>query len=272
LINLHAIKSLLKFYFASDTYYRVHSPFLFELLDNTLEDDRQYYIFEEIEELRQKLLSDNSIIEVEDLGAGSKTTKSNQRSIKSITSSAVSPAYQSQFLYKLANFMKSENIIELGTSMGISSLYLSAYSNKVKLISLEGSKNILELANKNFTVFNKKNISTLLGHFDQTLPKALMQIDKLDMVYIDGNHAKAPTLNYFNACLPKVYDQTVLIFDDIYWSKGMTEAWEIIKSNPTVRLSLDMYYFGIVFFNSDIKKKQDFKILDSKFKPWQKFI
>lgn len=245
---------------------------MFELLDNTLEDDRHYYIFEEIEALRKKLLNDHTILEIEDLGAGSKTTKSKQRSIKSIASSAVSPAYQSQFLYKLAQYLRAQNIVELGTSLGISALYLSAYSSKVNLFSLEGSKSILEVANNNFRSFNKKNISTLLGHFDETLPQAISNIDKLDMVYIDGNHAKKPTLKYFEECLDNIHDQSVLIFDDIYWSREMTAAWDVIKSNHMVRLSLDMYYFGIVFFNSNIKKKQDFKIVNSKFKPWQKFI
>jgi len=257
---------------SSDTYYRVHSPFLFDLLENTLEDDRHFYVFDGIESFRKKLRKDNTIIEVKDLGAGSKTTKSNQRSIKQITSTAVSPAYQSQFLFKLAQYMGSVNIIELGTSMGISSLYLASYSNKVNLISLEGSAQILRQAEKNFTAFGTKNINTILGHFDQTLPEALQQFEKVDFVYIDGNHAKKPTLKYFELCLPKVHDKTVLVFDDIYWSKDMSEAWQIIKNHPSVKLSLDMFYFGVVFFNVDILKKQDFKILSSKFKPWQKYL
>jgi len=272
LINSHAIKSLLKFYLNSDTYYRVHSPFLFDLLENTLEDDRHFYVFDAIETLRSRLAKDNTILEIKDLGAGSKTIQSNQRSVKQITSTAVSPAYQSQFLFKLAHYMGSIDIIELGTSMGITSLYLSGYTKKVNLISLEGSPQILQQAEKNFKAFGAENINTILGHFDYTLPKALSRCDKIDFVYIDGNHAKEPTLQYFECCLPRVHDKTVLVFDDIYWSKDMTEAWEIVKKHPSVRLSLDMYYFGIVFFNINIMKKQDFKILSSRFKPWQKYI
>ncbi len=272
MINSHAIISLFKFYLNSDSFYRVHSPFLFDLLENTLEDDRHFYVFDTIESFRNGLAKDNTVLEVKDLGAGSKTTKSNQRSIKQITSTAVSPAYQSQFLFKLAQYMGSTNIIELGTSMGISSLYLSSYSKEVNLISLEGSVQILEQAKENFKTFGAKNISTILGHFDQTFPESLSRFDKIDFVYIDGNHAKAPTLKYFDLCLPKVHDKTVLVFDDIYWSKDMSAAWDVIKKHPSVKLSLDMYYFGIVFFNVDILKKQEFKILASQFKPWQKYI
>lgn len=272
MINTHAILSLIKFYQNSDTYYRVHSPFLFDLLENTLEDDRHFYVFDKIESFRSELTSNNTVLTVEDLGAGSKTTKSNQRTIKQITNSAVSPAYQSRFLFKLAQYMRSRNIIELGTSMGISSLYLSNYSKKVNLISLEGSREILQQAKKNFKAFGAENISTLLGHFDDTFPEALDRFEKVDFVYIDGNHAKEPTLKYFEWCLAKVHDKTVLVFDDIYWSPEMTEAWEIIKKHPSVKLSLDMYYFGIVFFNIDILQKQEFKIVSSKFKPWQRYI
>lgn len=245
---------------------------MFELLENTLQDKRQYYIFDKIESLRQILAQDNTVLEVEDLGAGSHTTKQNQRSISNITSSAVSPAYQCQFLYKLAQFMNAEKMIELGTSLGLSSLYLSSYSKKVQLISLEGSKAILEQAKINFAKLKQHNIKTILGHFDQSLPIALENFEKVDLIYIDGNHAKAPTLKYFEYCLPKIHNKSVIIFDDIYWSKKMTEAWEEIKAHPKVKLSLDLFYFGIVFFNKDIKQKQSFKILDSRFKFWQKYI
>ena len=237
-----------------------------------MEDERHFYIFDTIESYRLGLAKDTTVLEIKDLGAGSKKTKRSQRSIKQITTTAVSPAYQSQFLFKLAQYMGSTNIIELGTSMGITSLYLANYSKKVDLISLEGSPQILQQAEKNFKAFKAENISTILGHFDQTFPKALSRFDKIDFVYIDGNHAKIPTLKYFEWCLPKVHNKTVLVFDDIYWSIEMTEAWEVIKKHPSVKLSLDLYYFGIVFFNVDILERQEFKILPAKFKPWQKYI
>ncbi len=272
MINLHAILSFIKFYFKASTFYRVHSPFLFELLENTIEDQRRFYAFDRIEKYRRQLKKDTTILAVEDLGAGSKKSNTKQRSIRSIVNSAVSPPYQGQILYKLLQHLGAKNIIELGTSLGITSLYLSTYSNQVKLVTLEGSSAIMDKAKSAFKLFPNQQIKSILGHFDQTLPQAIAQLDQLDVCYIDGNHAKDPTIRYFENCLPHIHEHSVLIFDDIYWSKGMTEAWEQIKKHKSVKLSLDLYFFGLVFFNQDIKEKQHFKIISSRFKFWQRYI
>jgi len=272
LINIHAFTSALRFYFRADTFYRVHSPFVFQFLSSTIEDDRHYYVFDQINALRNELNRNRTEIPVTDLGAGSKKTNKAKRSIQSIAKTAVSPSYQSEILFKIAKEMNAKQTVELGTSLGISAISLAAYSDKNQVHTLEGSHSILEVAKVNFDIFKLKNISTYLGHFDQQLPKVLANIDRLDLCYIDGNHAKVPTLEYFEMCLPHTHNETVLIFDDIYWSKEMTEAWDIVKAHSDVKLTIDLYYFGLVFFNPNFKEKQHFKILASKFKPWQKYV
>ena len=229
-------------------------------------------MFEKIESLRAHLMDDDSMIKVNDLGEGSKTTNSDTRSIKSIASTAVSPAYQSKILFKIVKHLNAKNTLELGTSLGISTLYLSSYSEQNIVYTLEGSSTIQEIAKTNFGFLGAKNIVPILGHFDDTMPDVLKKIKKLDLGYIDGNHAMEPTIRYFLACLPYIHNFSVLIFDDIYWSAGMTEAWEEIKKHEKVTLTVDLFYFGLVFFNEDIKEKQHFKVLDSAYKPWQKYI
>lgn len=272
LINIHAIISALRFYLQADTYYRVHSPFVFKFLQTTLEDDRQYYAFDKLNALRSELTKNKTEIEVEDLGAGSKKSNLKKRSIQSIAKTAVSPSYQSELLFKIAQVTKALKTVELGTSLGISTMSLAGYTHKNQVHTLEGSRSILEVAKVNFEIFNAKNIHSYLGHFDNTLPEVLKKVQRLDLCYIDGNHAKAPTLKYFEMCLTHVHKNSVLIFDDIYWSPDMTEAWEIIKTHKAVKFTIDLYFFGLVFFNSDIKEVQHFKMLHSKFKPWQRYI
>ncbi len=97
------------------------------------------------------------------------------------------------------------------------------------------------------------------GNFDKTLKPTLSSIDKLDWVFIDGNHQKEPTIRYFEQCLEKCTSDSVLLFDDIYWSKGMAEAWENIKQHPRVSVTLDLFQVGIVFIREG-QSKQDFWI------------
>jgi len=266
------ILSSLNFFLKADTFYRVHSPFVFDLLTHTLEDNRYFYEFDDIEKLRKELENNTALLNIVDLGAGSKKSNDSIRSIKDIVNTAVSPAYQSMFLFKLAQYIDAKNIVELGTSLGISTLYLSGFSSKSTVHTLEGSPAILGTAKSIFKAFKRENIVTYEGSFDQYLPKVLGKIPTLDLCYIDGNHAKAPTLNYFEWCLPYVNENSIIVFDDIYWSKDMTSAWEEVKEYKEVTMTVDLFYFGLVFFKKEFTEKQHFKVLDARFKPWQRYI
>ena len=76
-----------------------------------------------------------------------------------------------------------------------------------------------------------------------------------DLVYFDGNHQKQATLDYFEKLLPKVHNDTVFIFDDIHWSREMEEAWEEIKQHPAVKVTVDTFFWGFVFFRKEQEKE-----------------
>jgi predicted O-methyltransferase YrrM len=78
-------------------------------------------------------------------------------------------------------------------------------------------------------------------------------------VFVDGNHQKEATLRYFKLCLPKVHENSLLIFDDIYWSRGMKEAWNEIKAHPEVTVTVDLFWIGLVYFRKG-QVKEDFVI------------
>lgn len=75
------------------------------------------------------------------------------------------------------------------------------------------------------------------------------------LLFIDGNHQKEATLEYFEKLLPTVHNDSVMIFDDIHWSKGMEEAWEEIKQNPQVRVTIDTFQWGLIFFRREQEKE-----------------
>lgn len=237
----------------------IHSPFVFDFQKNIIKSKEKFYLFDDINSIRAKLLLSNQTISVEDFGAGSKKLNSNQRAIKDIAKTATKKSKEGELLFKIVNRFKPTNLLELGSCLGISTAYIAGPSSNSKLISLEGSESLCSVAKLNLEKLRIKNVEIIGGEFSSTLDKALIKLEKLDFVFFDGNHRYSPTIEYFEKCLPLVHDQTIFVFDDIYWSKDMSKAWQEIKSNKLVSVTIDLYHFGIVFFKKD-QKKQDFTV------------
>jgi len=238
----------------------VHSPFVFDFIIHVLNDKKKYECYKKIEPLRKKLLQNNSFIEVEDFGAGSAIIPFKNRKIKDIARSSLKKKKYSQLLSRIAKYYDPQNMVELGTSFGISTCYLSCANKNSKVFTLEGSGNIAEIALQNFKQIESKNIEIIKGEFKKTLPLVFDKIENVDLLFIDGNHRKKPTLDYFNFFLKKSKTTSIFIFDDIHWSKEMEEAWELIKQHNLVTMTIDLFFIGLVFFSKDFKVKQHFTI------------
>ena len=226
----------------------LHSPFVYRLVDQVIYDNKCKDIYNDIETVRIGLLSDNTVITVTDLGAGSHLNNNCQKTIAEIAKNALKPYKLAQLLYRLVKDLQPGNMIELGTCLGTTSLYLHAAAPDAKLYTLEGCPQTAKVAADVFNKSKVKGIKQVIGNFDDTLPGVIGSLDQLDFVFVDGNHQKDATLKYFEWCLPKVNENTLLIFDDIYWSKGMKEAWQVIKAAPTVTVTVDLFWIGLVYF------------------------
>lgn len=238
----------------------MHSPFVFDFILNVLNNKSSYKAPEEIEQLRKRLLSDKRIIEVEDFGAGSRVNSSKQRSVGQIAKSALKSKRLAQLLFRLVKHYQPQTIIELGTSLGITTAYFSKANPTASIKTIEGSKQVAAIADENFQKLNCANIQLLTGNFDDVLPSTISQLSSIDLAYIDGNHRYEPTINYFHQFLPKSNSQTILVFDDVHWSNEMEKAWEEIKSHPSVQYTIDIFFLGFVFFREEFKVKQNFVI------------
>lgn len=238
----------------------IHSPFVFEFVRYVLNDIEQYDSYEKIEAVRKKLLNNNGKIEVEDFGAGSAVIKTNTRVISKVAASSLKQKKYAQLLYRIVKHYKPGNIVELGTSFGITSSYLASGNPEATLYTLEGASSIAAIAKQNFESLELKNIKLMQGSFDKTLPGLLSTIQKIDLAFIDGNHRKEPTLEYFSQLLNFSTPSTIFILDDIHWSAGMEEAWAAIQQHPSVTLTIDLFFIGLVFINPDFKVKQQFQI------------
>lgn len=238
----------------------IHSPFVFDFVKHILNDTAKYHAYERVETLRSILLKDNTILEVEDMGAGSVVSKTKFRKVSGIARNAVKPKEFGQLLFRIVQFYKPELIVELGTSLGLTTSYLALANEKSRVISMEGASSIADKAETHFKELGIKNIKLEKGNFDNTLPDVVKDLNKVDLGFIDGNHRREATLLYFKILSEKINTSSILIFDDIHWSEEMEDAWKIIKSHSSVTLSIDLFFIGLVFFRKEFKIKQHFTI------------
>ena len=238
----------------------IHSPFVFDFIKNVLNDKKKYDCYDTIEEQRKGLLTNSKVIAVEDFGAGSAFIKTNRRVVHKIAASSLKHSKYAQLLYRIVKHYAPENILELGTSFGISTAYMASGNKQAKVFTLEGASSIAKIASENFAALGIQNIYTRVGAFEQTLIPALNEMYDLDLAFVDGNHQQEPTLEYFTQLLKHANPSTIIIFDDIHWSEGMEAAWEQIQQHSSVTLTIDLFFIGFVFINPDFKIKQHFKI------------
>lgn len=253
--KVHAIVNYLKYRYLRVNAHGIHSPFVFELYNQVFRKEMHFYAYEKVEDLRRRLLSDLRPLEVTDLGAGSYKGLKKVRTVGWIARTSAKEKKYGQLLFRLVNHFQPSLIIELGTSLGISTAYLAIARANSKVITIEGSPQIRRTALSVFKQLELENIESIEGNFDTELPAVLARHPQPGLVFFDGNHLRDATLRYFEQCLASATPQSIFVFDDIYWSEGMTEAWEQIKAHPQVTVTLDLFQMGIVFFRKEQAKE-----------------
>ena len=238
----------------------VHSPFVFDFIIHVLNDKKEYECYHKIEFLRRQLLENKTSIHVEDFGAGSAIIPFKNRKVNAIAGSSLKKKKYARLLFRIAQYYQLKNIIELGTSFGITTCYLASANKNSNVTTLEGAHHIAAIARDNFKQAGLKNIELIEGNFEITLPGLIDKSDNIDLLFVDGNHRKNATLHYFSLFLEKSTPQSIFIFDDIHWSREMEEAWKLVQDNDAVTLTIDLFFIGLVFFNPDFRVKQHFTI------------
>jgi predicted O-methyltransferase YrrM len=234
---------------------KIQSPLVFDFYTKVILGKSKNDDFQTIEGIREELKKSTKIISIEDHGAGSLLNKSTTRKVSDVAKNSLKSPKFAELLYRIAHRLMPENILELGTSLGISSMYLACANSKAQVTTVEGCSNTFEIAKSHIEASPFKNLSLVNANFDEYIPKYLTLNNSVDFVFIDGNHQKEPTLDYFQQCLAHSNNSTVFIFDDIYWSAGMEEAWNEIKKHPQVTTTIDLFFVGIVFLDKSHVKE-----------------
>ncbi len=242
----------------------VHSPFIFNFIREVLRhvpDKNEKELFSKLENRRRELKRDHSLINVSDLGAGSEKLKTRQRTVSSIANTSLKSPKYARLLYRMATYYQALRILEIGTSLGVTSTYLASANPDSELFTFEGIPGIAEKARESFLKSGLKNFALHLGNFDSSLPAFVTGLNKpLDLLFIDGNHRMEPTLRYFNQLLPASHANSIFVFDDIHWSAEMEAAWEKIKAHKAVTASIDLFFMGVILVSPDFKEPVHLKI------------
>ena len=255
--KVDAIVGYLKHYLRSQSKYRIHSPFVFDFYKNVLHNSQSYPQYRTINRMRKDLESISRFIKRRDMGARSKDFPGDQRfvRVRDIARHSSVSQKKGEMLFRFVRNYHPGSILELGTSLGISAIYFGLASPDSRIITIEGCIDSAGVARENFDKAGLRNIHVITGHFEDQLKVALEEMQSPDLVFFDGNHKKKPTLAYFEECLKHIHPETVFIFDDIHWSAGMEDAWETICRHPKVKVSIDTYRMGFVFFREELSKE-----------------
>ncbi len=252
--TLFRLKDFVRYRHKAGTAFRVHSPFAYAFYTEVVRSKQKFpEALVAAEQIRKTCLHSPEKIFVNDLGTGG-LSKPSERKIKDIMRRYAGSQKDAFLLYRMVNYLKPATILELGTSLGISSIYMALANQNIPLTTIEGCPKTAAAARKNFEKLSL-NINLICGNLDEVLPAALKKMQVAGLVYFDGNHTKEATLRYFDECLNYTDSQSVFVFDDIHWSPGMYEAWTTLCAHPKVTISMDLYRLGIVFFNKKISKQ-----------------
>ena len=250
----------------------VHSPYLFEWVRMVMMDKNAYYIWGEIERCREKMLRDERELEFVDYGSGKlKGENGERRRVCDIARRSLAKRKYAQMLSRLVNWLGASHslengsgtayslefrgltIVELGTSLGVTTAYMAAMDSRNRVVTFEGCEAVANIAKENWKALNINNIECRVGKID--VEELVRDIERLDVAFIDANHTYMSTCEYFDVLAGKVREKSVIVVDDIHYSEEMEKAWKAICADERVTSTIDLYQMGLVFFDKHYWKR-----------------
>ena len=210
------------------------------ILDSTF----QMSSFVECCEYRVNMLADNTEIKVTDFGTG----KSGTRKVKQIArKSSTEPRYGG-VMQKIIDAFGIETALELGTSIGIGTMFLAKVNHKIKVTTIEGCPETYKFAKTEFDKRKIANVTFINDNFDHLFDSNMLNGQRFELVYIDGNHTYEATIKYFDKIVKNNCGQkSIIVIDDINWSREMFDAWTEISSRMPNSLRINLFRMGIIF-------------------------
>jgi predicted O-methyltransferase YrrM len=233
----------------------IHSPYLFEFISQVVFNASGAKVPFEVMEEHRKLKRNAALIPAGKLGASSNVDQAEIRTIRSFAhGSSVTEKYGG-LLHRISHCFGPDMILELGTGLGISTLYLASGSPDTPLHSIEGNTDRASIAAQLMCSLGFGVVSIHWGEMDQKLEELMPMLPGRFLAFVDGNHRYEPTIHYTKEIIKKAGEEAVIILDDIYWSRGMYKAWMEVITWPEVRVSIDLYHMGILLLRKDLNEE-----------------
>lgn len=258
-----------KFYASAISKYRVHSPFVTTVIDEIIYASKVPPNQENLENIRQSFLNDHRKISTSSFGAPSRVHRSATRSIRQIAQSSLTPRSQAEMLFRIVDYFKPRTMLELGTCLGVTSLYQYAGNPSAIFHTIEGHPELFSEAKKLIDSAQHTRLKAIKGRFADVLPSLLHDIKKVDYAFIDGDHTGEGLKTYLELLLTHTHDGSVIVLHDVHWSGDIAEAWNDLRRDPRITLSIDLFYLGLLFFRKEIKEPIHINLVSHWFKPWQ---
>lgn len=258
--SVKLLKAYIKWYWKAKNLHGIHSPFLFDFIKDCLNKDEMHEHFGQIESLRETYRRDSKMLVYQDPGAGNRRRPNpglsvKQTQVKAIAKTSLQKPKYCRLFFRLIRYFNITSVLELGTSLGITTSYMSLANKDATIDTIEGVEQISALALSTFERLECTNVYLHRGLFDQRLPELLRPEKQYELVFVDGNHKGEALLNYFGLLIKHIPNHGVLVLDDIRWSTSMFEAWEQIKKDHRVRVTLDFFNMGMLFFDPALSKE-----------------
>jgi predicted O-methyltransferase YrrM len=251
---IHSITARISHAYKAGNAHNIHAPYMYSLYTKVITEAGAYYCFEEIEKLRNTLLKTPVLTQVQDYGTGVNRTQK----LSTLVKRAAKSSMEAQLLFRLVNYLQPTTVVELGTHVGISTCYMASACSATQLHTVEGSPQLAKVAGLNFKRLQLHNVTQHIANFDTALPQLIKVLKLIDIAYVDGNHAYAPTISYYNQLK---HCCGIIVFDDIHWSIGMSKAWqEIVNDQSLVKITVDLYNFGLVIIRPETKHSQHYNL------------
>ncbi len=253
----YSVLSYLSYRFTSKSKYGIHSPFVYDLITNVLQKKQPVPAFNEIRKIYQEQARNSRVVETTDFGAYAKNRSYVTRfmKVKQIARGSSVDRRTGELLYRLVKHYNPGNILEMGTALGISTLYLAKAAPEARIVTMEGCAAKVDLARSAFKRLEVSNVEVSTGRFDTQLSLVLEKMPRIDFAFIDGHHLERPTLEYFRQIMKNIHEDSVVVLDDIHWSAEMEQAWKKICQIPGVVVTVDLYRLGLIFFKKGLSKQ-----------------